>query len=234
MVAKKDLRYRLYKKFCLRKLGTDLMNIQYAFVNYLWFLLALSIHEWGHAWVANWLGDDTPRLEGRLTFNPLAHISFIGTVVIPLSIIFLSPRFAVIGWGLPVSVNPHNFRYKQWGDVLCSIAGPFMNFILGLLLIFLHFGFEHLGESWQHLFLMGVAVNINLFLFNLLPVPPLDGSHILKIIMGMKEVTYALFSEIGIFLLLILVNLPLFNHYFSIAQHGMLNFYWMIGKAFFH
>jgi Zn-dependent protease len=208
----------------------EVQDLKGFFVCYLWFLLAITIHEWGHAWVASRLGDDTPRIEGRVTLNPLAHISFLGTFVIPLIMFLFPSKIALLGWGRPVTINSDNFRYKKLGDVLCSLAGPFLNFVLGLLVLLLGFAIKDKHPSLGHLCVIGTGVNISFGLFNLMPIPPLDGAHILKIIIRMKEETFALFSEIGSFLLLIFINLPIFDHYFSEASHFLLNLYWRFGK----
>ncbi|MDR0740806.1 MAG: site-2 protease family protein [Puniceicoccales bacterium] len=211
----------------------EVQDLKAFFVCYLWFLLAITIHEWGHAWIASRLGDDTPRIEGRVTLNPLAHISFWGTFVIPL-VMFLSPsKIALLGWGRPVTINSDNFKYKKLGDVLCSLAGPLLNFILGLCVLLLGFAVKDKHQSLSHLCLIGTKINVSLGLFNLIPIPPLDGAHILKIIIMMKEGMFVLFSEVGSFLLLILINVPLFKHYFSEASHFLLDLYWKFGKLLF-
>src|SRR6267142_1484745 len=107
---------------------------------YLGLLVLLTFHEFGHAWMAWKCGDDTARLQGRVSLNPLVHIDPIGTVVMPLLIIFLSmsgsglARF-LIGWAKPVPVNPHNLRNPRVDDILVTLAGPWMNLLLAVLLM---------------------------------------------------------------------------------------------------
>src|SRR5882762_4275336 len=106
-------------------------------IYYLGLIVLLTFHEYGHAWMALKCGDDTARLEGRCSLNPLVHIDPIGTVVLPLMMIFLSPavgRF-LVGWAKPVPVNSANFRNPKLDDILVSMAGPWMNLLLAVALI---------------------------------------------------------------------------------------------------
>src|SRR6202012_3045157 len=106
-------------------------------LSYLFLVILLTFHEWGHAWTAWMCGDDTARLQGRISLNPLVHIDPIGTVLLPLLMIFLPggvSRF-MIGWAKPVPVNPHNLRNKGFDDILVTMAGPFMNLLLGVVLV---------------------------------------------------------------------------------------------------
>lgn len=134
-------------------------------------VMGFAFHEFGHALVATWLGDDTPRLQGRLTLNPLAHLDPIGTVLLLLG---------GFGWAKPVQVNPARLRPRILGDIAVSLAGVAMNFLLALVFILL-FGLAETGRlGWQHPVLsqtLYAVVMINVFLvgFNLLPIPPLDG-----------------------------------------------------------
>lgn len=132
-------------------------------------LFGLSIHEYSHAEAANSLGDPTAKYMGRLTINPLAHFDPIGTLLI---FIF------GIGWGKPVPFNPYNLRNQKWGPALVGLAGPSSNFlsalIVGTLLRFL----ELKNPVLIAFFSVFVWINIILGVFNLIPIPPLDGSHI--------------------------------------------------------
>lgn len=146
-------------------------------------LLALSVHEAAHALVANWLGDDTARLSGRLTLNPLAHLDPWG------SLMFLLVGF---GWGKPVPVNPNNFRDPGLDDFKVALAGPFSNLIMaiafGLPLRFLGAILAPWAVAVLSLF---VFINLALMIFNLIPVPPLDGSKVIGVLFG-AEVMYQL------------------------------------------
>ncbi|MDR1591089.1 MAG: site-2 protease family protein [Puniceicoccales bacterium] len=193
-------------------------------------MLALAVHEWGRAWMANCLGDDTPRIEGRLTLNPLAHVSFLGTLVFPLVIFLSHLGFLPIGWGRPVKVNSDNFKHKKWYDILSNLAGLWGNFILGFLILLLGFIIRDKSHSLSYLCSIGTKVNVAIGLFNLIPIPPLDGARILKVVIGIGEEFFKLFSKIGGIMLFILVNLPIFVNYFNLVNKFFLDFYFQFCK----
>ena len=143
-------------------------------------ILSIMIHEIAHGAVANYLGDPTAKYAGRLTLNPLKHIDPIGSIILPLFLIIMGSSF-LIGWAKPVPVNPYNLRDKKWGSVKVSLAGPAVNFaiavIFGLLLRF--FPALIVSLNLFPMFAYIVFINLLLAVFNLLPIPPLDGSHIL-------------------------------------------------------
>lgn len=146
-------------------------------------LIAITFHEFAHAWAADKLGDDTPRNQGRLTLNPLAHLDPIGSVLLV---------FAGFGWGKPVEVNPRNYNRNidmTKADALVSFAGPAMNLILAIIfMIILYaigtfaptFVITQVGAIIFTLIKITVSINIGLGIFNLIPLPPLDGSKILN------------------------------------------------------
>lgn len=144
---------------------------------FLYVIIVFSsiIHEFCHAWAAYAQGDFTAKNEKRLTLNPIPHLDMLGTVIIPLFMLFFANSF--IGWAKPVPINPYNFKNKKWGIILVSLAGPASNFlvalVLGLLIRFSVFPFLVLPFS------LIVYINIFLALFNLIPIPPLDGSKLL-------------------------------------------------------
>jgi Zn-dependent protease len=177
-------------------------------MSYLIVVLSLSAHEWGHAWTADRFGDDTPRREGRVTFNPLAHIDPIGTVLMPLIAIVIG--FAVIGWAKPVYINPRNLpRTSQRAWV--TIAGPLMNCMLalaGTLALALAFRTGAVNPNLLELLKTIIIINVSLMMFNLLPVPPLDGSKFLMYWFGMSEVAYVSFARFGWIILMLLINVP--------------------------
>lgn len=134
---------------------------------------ALTIHEFSHAAAATYFGDSTAKLSGRLTLNPLSHLDFFGTVML---------LFAGFGWGKPVPVNPYNLRWRRWGDSIVALAGPLSNFISVVLFILLFkLVFPYLSsDNLLFIFLLYlILINLTLGIFNLLPIPPLDGSHVL-------------------------------------------------------
>lgn len=134
---------------------------------------ALTIHEFAHALAASLLGDQTANFSGRLTLNPLAHLEFFGTMMLLL---------AGFGWGKPVPVNPYNLKYKKWGEALVALAGPISNFIsVGLFIVIFRLVAPNLApDNMLAIFLSTlIVVNLTLGVFNLIPIPPLDGSKVL-------------------------------------------------------
>ena len=183
-------------------------------LTYLMFLPLLTFHEWAHAWVARKCGDDTAYDQGRVTLNPMAHMEVVGTVVLPLLGIFLSLSNSalsgfIIGWGRPVPVNVGNLRNPRRDDTLVALAGPAINLGLAFALLAIAkagavTGVTMFGE-------VGVRMAIlSLFLcfFNLLPVPPLDGSHVLKNAIGMSYETYWKLCQYGFIAVIIVINIP--------------------------
>ncbi len=146
-------------------------------------LIAITFHEYAHAWAADKLGDDTPRRQGRLSLNPLAHLDPIGCVLLV---------FAGFGWGKPVEVNPRNYNRDismTKADALVSFAGPAMNFILACIFTILYYAIatfapvfcmQTIGQVILTLITITISINIGLGVFNLIPLPPLDGSKILN------------------------------------------------------
>jgi Zn-dependent protease len=191
---------------------------------FLLLVVCITIHEWAHAWVADKLGDPLPRQQGRVTLDPRSHIDPIGTLLIPLIMIFASPGFAIIGWGKPVQISLPNRETKKRDDILITIAGPLSNLSIAFIcsLSFgLFYRFVPLGESALLLLYQIVSLNAVLFLFNLLPIPPLDGSHILKNMVNMKDETFLKFSKYGFFILIILINIPFFKKWMGSGIEGL-------------
>jgi len=152
-------------------------------------LLSLSVHESAHAWSAWRMGDSTAKMMGRISLNPLKHIDLIGTILLPLSIIMINlasgGHLPVFGWAKPCPVNPYNFRNPLRGLAWTSFAGPLSNLALMLSgFIFLKFFVRvaHLpnGNPLVIIFLYLLIINAVLFLFNLIPLPPLDGAAVLS------------------------------------------------------
>jgi len=141
-------------------------------------ILSVVVHEVSHGWMANYLGDPTARLANRLTLNPLPHIDPIGSVLVPL-LLFFTNAGVMFGWARPVPVNPYNLRGK-YGEAIVAAAGPlsniFLAFVFGLVI---RFGDGLLPPSFLHIATLVVIINIVLAIFNLVPIPPLDGSKIL-------------------------------------------------------
>jgi Zn-dependent protease len=150
------------------------------------FVVSVSVHEFGHALVADRLGDRLPRQQGRLTLSPLAHIDLIGTIVMPLVGALLPGGFPLIAWGKPVQTNPRNYTDKlprRVGRMLVSLAGPVMNLLLAVVVSIV---FVLLGRTGKLsapvadvLVRYVIALNLVLMFFNLIPLPPLDGGAVL-------------------------------------------------------
>jgi Zn-dependent protease len=183
----------------------------------MWF--SLSLHEFGHAFAADRLGDPTPRMLGRLTISPLAHMDPIGTVLIPL-MRYIVPAFGgfLIGWAKPVPISPINFRNPRRDEVLVSIAGPAANlFLMALFFAVLvagnQGGWFNNPEGMAPVFLnlagYFILLNFCLAVFNLLPIPPLDGHWILKAVLP-GRLSYA-FSRLAPYGAVLLVGLLWFG-----------------------
>ncbi|MBI4158395.1 MAG: site-2 protease family protein [Candidatus Yanofskybacteria bacterium] len=169
------------------------------FLLFLYFIIILSavFHEFLHAWTADQLGDPTAKHLGRLTLNPLKHMDLFGTVLLPLFLLFTVGGF--IGYAKPVPYNPLNLRDKKYGDTKVAFAGPVGNFLLAVLFApFVRFapleGAFVLAITWI------IYINIFLGLFNLIPIPPLDGSKLLMNLFPRSRFAIMQFSFVGVFL----------------------------------
>lgn len=143
------------------------MEIIIAFLTVIPLIIVITVHEFCHAFAADKLGDPTPRSYGRLTLNPLAHIDPLGTIILPL--FSALTHLPVLGWAKPTPIDPYNFSHPRRDETIVALAGPLSNFVLAFLLSRLPYSFAH------------YVANMSLYLgiFNLFPVPPLDGSKIL-------------------------------------------------------
>ncbi len=191
---------------------------------YLCVVLIITVHEFGHAWMASRCGDDTARLLGRVTLNPSAHIDPLGTVLLPLLAVFLSASGNagvagfIIGWGKPVPVNMGNLRHRVRDDILVSMAGPAMNIVIALVAMFV--GRIALAAEMTLIVeatMMMTIISMFLFFFNLIPIPPLDGSRVMRHVVGMGEEAYANLTRYGFFILIIAIQIPAVRHALSVA-----------------
>lgn len=199
---------------------------------YLGLIVLLTFHEYGHAWMASKCGDDTAKDQGRCSLNPIVHIDLIGTVVLPLLMIFLSPGLSrfLIGWAKPVPVNSANLRNPKLDDILISMAGPWMNLLLAVLLM----GLTKLGAvaGWEEfaVFCAQLArLSLLLCFFNLIPIPPLDGSHVLRIVSGMSYETYFQFARFGFIAVILVLQIPFVRSGLS----GVTNLSWRVIGSWF-
>ncbi|NLW17641.1 MAG: site-2 protease family protein [Firmicutes bacterium] len=183
-------------------------------------LIALTFHEYAHAWVADRLGDPTPRIRGRLTLNPIAHIDPIGLVML---LIF---RF---GWAKPVEVNPYNFDNREQGMAWVSLAGPAMNLLLGLAatllsaLLLLNTG----NTPFVRLLNWLILYNVYFAVFNLIPIPPLDGSKLLFFFLP-RGIVYRYLdtiSQYGFLILILAISSGLVTETIGRIARGIMGIY---------
>ena len=192
---------------------------------YIGLVILLTFHEFGHAWTAWRCGDDTARLQGRVSLNPLVHIDPIGTVLLPLIMIFASPtvgRF-LVGWAKPVPVTPYNLGNPRRDDILVTMAGPGMNLVLAVLLVALaKVGLLLHSNDLTDLCLQWASLSLMLCFFNLIPIPPLDGSHVMRVVTNMTYETYANLARFGFIAVILVLQIPLVREALGIATYTTL------------
>ena len=204
-------------------------HLRWSLLQLILLVVSIGIHEFGHAWVADLRGDPLPRLQGRVTLNPLAHADPIGTLLIPGIMIFFSPGFGLIGWGKPVQISLPNPATRRMDDILITLAGPAMNLVLCLVfvLVGLALGVSFDGNLGRFL-VSGMLMNIGLFCFNLIPIPPLDGSRIFYRLGLYSLELFTTLSQYGFIILIILINLPGFSGVLGFLQLLILSpFLWV-------
>jgi Zn-dependent protease len=164
-------------------------------------IMSIVMHEVAHGYMANWLGDPTARLADRLTLNPFRHLDPIGSVLVP-GFLYLSNAGLLFGWAKPVPYNPYNLKSQRWGEALVAIAGPGTNIMLALIFALIVRTGAGMGVPPAFLELSSYIVYINVLLacFNMIPIPPLDGSKVLaallpyRLEMKYRELTAAIES----------------------------------------
>ncbi|HEX2094636.1 MAG TPA: site-2 protease family protein [Longimicrobiaceae bacterium] len=183
-------------------------------------IFSVVLHEVAHAWVARSQGDLTAAAQGRITLNPLPHLDPLGSILLPgIMAIMGGP---ILGWARPVPVDPRNFRNYKRGDILVSLAGVATNFLLAILFTLLlaaviaaHRGIPRLAPSWEllaNMFYAGIGLNFLLVIFNLIPIPPLDGSHVLYHLLPVRlALRYRELGQYGMLILFVLLFVGVLN-----------------------
>jgi Zn-dependent protease len=179
-------------------------------------LFSVVMHEYAHGWMARREGDNTAAMLGRLTLNPIPHIDPFGSIILPLLLVF-SRSGIFFAWAKPVPTNPRNYRNFRRGTFLVAIAGVVVNLILAVVLTFATVAVFHLArllpalsgplDILRQMVHAGIYLNLMLAFFNLIPVPPLDGSHILYLLLPPKlGMQYRSIGFMGIFIVILLMN----------------------------
>jgi len=204
------------------------------------FIIALLVesivlHEIAHGYVALLFGDHTAQRQGRITLNPIAHIDPLWTIAIPIIAYFLSSGTFIIGGAKPVPVDPRNYRRPVLGDICVSVAGVAVNFLIAVIMILLlnivHIVSGNLtGSLAVYVLLHAALLNIVLAMFNLIPIPPLDGSHLFKYLLPAElRSSYVMLGRtgVGFIFLIVVINIPalwhIFGMAFSVVQDFLLN-----------
>lgn len=196
-------------------------------------IFSIVLHEVAHGWVARQQGDPTAAMLGRLTLNPISHIDPMGSLLVP-ALMALAPGGFILGWAKPVPINPRNFRNFKRGDILVSLAGVFVNFLLGIAFAIVAAGTvwlmrlaPDLASTWAVLTQMamfGVQINFILMLFNLIPIPPLDGSHVFAYLLPPKlAYRYRQIGMGGIMIVFLLLFLTGFR-FLGVPLYWLMNF----------
>lgn len=189
----------------------QLTNIQQFAIWFLPIVFAVTVHEAAHGYVAKYFGDNTAFMLGRLTLNPLRHIDVIGTIIVPTILLFLGG--IIFGWAKPVPINAQNLRRPKRDMALIAVAGPVANLIMALLwavvakcgILLLPHNFPG-ALAISYMGMAGIKMNIVFAVLNILPLPPLDGGHVLAGLLPQKAATkLARISPFGFFILLFLV-----------------------------
>lgn len=208
--------------------GTWSEKLLYVLISVFCVLLSLTLHEFGHGLAAYAMGDKTAKSSGRLSLNPIDHLDPIGALCLFL--------FG-FGWAKPVPVNPYNFKHKKGGMVLTSLAGPITNFIVAFIAMLIMtiignvsfssrgIGFD-LASVFYNVCYYLLIMNLGLGIFNLIPIPPLDGSKVVGAVLPTDlYFNYMRYERFGFIILIILINLPFFDTILSMCLNGIMSLY---------
>ena len=211
-------------------MNTDILNI---FIILVIVVVSVILHELAHGIVAYWLGDSTAKDAGRLTFNPIKHIDPYMSIIVPVLLYIL--KAPVFGGAKPVPINYHNLKGREWGMALVAVAGPLTNFLIAFITFLIaRFSGILYGSSSElvyFIFAEIIFVNLGFMLFNLIPIPPLDGSRVLFAIApdSVRQVL-ARMELYGFFIVyfLILIFGEVFSNLMVNGMNGILDFFYMI------
>lgn len=206
-------------------------------------VFSIILHELAHGVVALWLGDDTAKHSGRLTLNPIKHIDPVMTILVP--VILAISGMPVFGGAKPVPINTYKLKFREWGFALVALAGPLTNFLLALLFYLIGFWtgllapaegtFYIANNFWGLLITAGITTNLGFMLFNIIPIPPLDGSRVLYAIApdGARRVMEGMerYGVIIIYIAILVFGTALSSYLYG-AMTGIFNlFAWLVGGA---
>ena len=193
-------------------------------------VIGLSMHEFAHAFVAYKLGDNTPKLQGRVTINPLAHVDWMGLAALIL---------CGFGWGKPVQINPYNFRNRRRDELFVALAGVVMNLLLAILftvvlkVVLSALGTyalaSKMGQVVWYIIIYTIQINLVLMIFNLIPIPPLDGFNIIAQIFNFGQTeTYWRIYQYGSWILIAVIVFGVASMIISPCVNGLMNIVWAI------
>jgi Zn-dependent protease len=191
------------------------------------------LHELAHGYVAYWLGDETAKLNGRLSLNPLRHIDPYMSIVLPVLLYLMGGP--IFGGAKPVPINTRNLKGREWGFALVAIAGPLMNILLAFIFFLLWFFIGHGSDLWGGILINSMYMNMGFALFNMIPIPPLDGSRVLYALAPdfVKRFMESI-EHVGIIFVYIMISLlsGLIANYMNTAQSAILKlFLWIVGAS---
>jgi Zn-dependent protease len=197
------------------------------------FLLVLfasiTLHEYSHGWIADKLGDPTPKESGRLTLNPLAHVDPIGTIALPIMLLVMSGGRFAFGYAKPVPINPYHFKNPKQDIMWVGLSGPLMNFAIAFVLSLIIR--LRILPFLTEVLLWGVIINLILAIFNLIPIPPLDGSRIVAALLPYKlSYMYLRLEMVGFFIVLALIMMGFFQ-WFILPLVGVFLHFFGLGGA---
>lgn len=209
------------------------MNFSYIIIVLLIILVSVILHELSHGIVAYWLGDHTAKDAGRLTFNPIKHIDPFMSILVPVLLYLL--RAPIFGGAKPVPINTHNLKWGAWGMAIVAIAGPITNFLIALVAFLIgHFSgilYGANGELLEFVFTEFVYINLGFMIFNLIPIPPLDGSRVLYAIApdSFRSVLEGIerYGVIIVYILILLLG-QLFSSLMVNGMNAVIDFFYLL------